>query len=59
MTEPVSQPAPKMVPLCSTHIWGNTHDMERVICINCECSPLSWEAKEPCKYGEFTYLRGD
>jgi hypothetical protein len=33
------------------HRWGNSHDNERVICLDCECSPLGWEAKEPCQYG--------
>jgi len=45
MSEPI------LVPICSTHIWGHAYDNERVICINCECSPLSWEAKESCAYG--------
>jgi len=30
------------------HRWGNSHDGERVICINCECSPMSSDAKERC-----------
>jgi hypothetical protein len=30
------------------HRWGNSHDGERVICINCECSPMSTDAKERC-----------
>jgi len=42
MSEPI------LVPICSSHIWGHSYDNERVICLNCECSPLSWEAKERC-----------
>ena len=30
------------------HAWGSTHDNDRVICIHCECSPMSAEAKESC-----------
>ena len=30
------------------HRWGNSHDGERVICINCECSPMSTDARERC-----------
>jgi len=30
------------------HKWSNSYDNERVICLYCECSPLSSTAKEPC-----------
>ena len=33
---------------CSSHIWGESHDNERWICVNCECSPLNDEAKRVC-----------
>ena len=33
---------------CKAHVWGNSHDNERVVCINCECSPMSAEADEDC-----------
>jgi len=32
------------------HRWGDTHDRERVECMKCGCSPLSWQAKEPCSF---------
>ena len=33
---------------CEAHVWGPTHDNERVVCVKCECSPSSAEADEPC-----------
>ena len=33
---------------CSSHIWGPSHDNERVICINCETTPGSRDAKKVC-----------
>ena len=33
---------------CKAHVWGSAHDNDRVICIHCECSPMSAEADEPC-----------
>jgi len=35
------------------HKWGATSDNERVICIYCECSPLSWQAKEVCHVAQW------
>ena len=32
----------------TTHHWGTSHDGDRCICTNCECSPLSDMAKSVC-----------
>ena len=32
----------------TTHHWGTSHDGDRCICTNCECSPLSDDAKSVC-----------
>jgi hypothetical protein len=32
----------------TTHHWGTSYDGDRCICTNCECSPLSDDAKSVC-----------
>lgn len=36
------------MPDARSHAWAPTCDNDRVICVHCECSPMSAEAKEPC-----------